>query len=47
VMGSCEHDKEPLGSVKDGEFIDQLTNYQLLRNGTAPRNKKRTVHFFW
>jgi hypothetical protein len=24
VTGSCEHDNEPLGSIKDGEFLVYL-----------------------
>jgi hypothetical protein len=24
VAGSCEHEREPLDSVKGGEFLDQL-----------------------
>jgi hypothetical protein len=24
VVGSCEHGNEPLGSIKCGEFLDQL-----------------------
>jgi hypothetical protein len=23
-VGSCEHDNKPLGSIKEGEVIDQL-----------------------
>jgi hypothetical protein len=26
VAGSCEHDNEPSGSVKDGRFFDQLAD---------------------
>jgi hypothetical protein len=25
VVGSCEHDSEPLGSVKDGKFLGKLS----------------------
>jgi hypothetical protein len=31
VAGSCEHGNEPLGSTNDLEFLDQQTNYQLLK----------------
>jgi len=27
AAGSCEHCNEPLGSIKGGEFLDQLSNY--------------------
>jgi hypothetical protein len=27
VAGSCEYDNEPLGSIKGGEFLDQLNNF--------------------
>jgi len=30
-VGSCEHDNEPYGSIKYGEFIYQLSYYQLLK----------------
>jgi hypothetical protein len=36
MSGSCEHGNEPLGSVKDGKFLDQLNNYQLLKKYSAP-----------
>jgi len=26
-MGSCEHDNEPLGSIKGGDFPDQLNSF--------------------
>jgi hypothetical protein len=25
VVGSCEHGNQPSGSIKDGEFLDQLS----------------------
>jgi hypothetical protein len=28
VASSCEHDNEPLGSIKDGKFLDGLSDYQ-------------------
>lgn len=31
MVGSCEHDNEPYGSIKYGEFIYQLSYYQLLK----------------
>jgi hypothetical protein len=35
VAGSCEHDDEPTGSVKDGEFLDNL-NDSLSRRTLVP-----------
>jgi hypothetical protein len=31
VVGSCEHGNELSGSKVGGEFLDQLTNYYLLK----------------
>jgi len=38
VAGSCEHDNEPSGSLKGGEFFDHLSNCQLFRKDSAPWN---------
>jgi len=27
VVGCCEHDNEPSGSIKGGEFLDYLNDY--------------------
>jgi len=27
AVGPCEHDNEPSGSIKSGEFLDQLNDY--------------------
>jgi hypothetical protein len=27
VAGSCEHDNDPLGSIKGGEFFDEMRVY--------------------
>jgi len=35
VAGSCEHDNEPSGSIKGGELLEQLNEYQLLKNGSS------------
>jgi hypothetical protein len=35
VAGSCEHGNEPSGSIKVGEFLDYLSNYQLLNRDCA------------
>jgi hypothetical protein len=32
----CEHGNQPLGSVEDGQFLDQLSNNQRLKNDSAP-----------
>jgi hypothetical protein len=31
VAGSCEHSYEFSGSLKEGKFLDQLKDYQLLK----------------
>jgi hypothetical protein len=33
VTASCEHGNEPLGSIRGGEFTDQLRDYQFLDCG--------------
>jgi hypothetical protein len=38
VMGSCECGNEQSGYIKGGEFIDQLSGYQLLKENFAPGN---------
>jgi hypothetical protein len=30
-QGFCEHDNEPSGSIKDGGFLDLLSDYKLLK----------------
>lgn len=30
VAGSCKHGNEPSGTIKDWEFLAQLSDYQLL-----------------
>jgi hypothetical protein len=30
VAGSCEHGNEPSDSIKGGEFLDNVSDYQLL-----------------
>jgi hypothetical protein len=32
VAGFCEHGNEPSGCIKGGEFVDQMTEYQPLRD---------------
>jgi hypothetical protein len=36
VTGSCEHGNQPSGSTKDGGFLAQLSDYQLLKKDSAP-----------
>jgi hypothetical protein len=36
VAVCCEHNSEPLGSIKGGEFLEQLSDYQLLKDDAAP-----------
>jgi hypothetical protein len=31
VADSCEHGNEPSGSIKGGEFYDQLSDYQFFK----------------
>jgi hypothetical protein len=31
AAGFCEHGNEPSGSIKGWEFLDQLSNYKLLK----------------
>jgi len=35
VAGSCEHGNEPSGSVKGDGVLDQLNDYQLLKEDSA------------
>jgi hypothetical protein len=32
VVGSCERGNEPLGSMKFGEFVQQLSQYQAIKD---------------
>jgi hypothetical protein len=36
VAGTCEHGNEPLGSIKGGEFVDWIHDYELLKKASAP-----------
>jgi len=38
VAGSREHDNEPLGSIKGGKFLDEQSDYKLLKKGSAQRS---------
>jgi hypothetical protein len=35
VAGSCEYGNERSGSMKGGEFLDELSEYQLLKKNTG------------
>ena len=39
VADACECGNEPWGSVKCGEFLDQLQTSQLLKKDSAPWSK--------
>jgi hypothetical protein len=36
VVGSYKHSNEPLGSIKFGEFIDNLSDSLLVKQGSVP-----------
>jgi hypothetical protein len=36
VAGSCERGNEHYGSIKGGKFLDQLSDFQLLKKDSAP-----------
>jgi hypothetical protein len=36
VADCCERGNEPLGSIKDGEFLDWLSDCLLLKKDSAP-----------
>jgi hypothetical protein len=35
VTGSCEHGNEPSVSINGGEFLDYISDYQLLKKDSA------------
>ena len=39
AVGICDCDDEPSGSMKCGEFLDQLTTGQLFNKDSAPWSK--------
>jgi hypothetical protein len=48
MVGSCEHSNESSGSTKGGEFLNQLSGCQFLRNsagGVMVRNCYLSNHF--
>jgi hypothetical protein len=36
VAGSCKHDNEPVGFMKDGDIFKDFEGYLLFRNFPAP-----------
>jgi hypothetical protein len=42
-VASCVHDNESSGFKKDGEFLKQLCDYQLLKKDSVPRNYRRNI----
>jgi hypothetical protein len=36
VANSCAHGNEPSGSIKDGEVLESLSDYQFLKKDSAP-----------
>jgi hypothetical protein len=36
VKGSCENGREPSCLINSGKFLDQLNDYQLLKNDSVP-----------
>jgi hypothetical protein len=39
VVDSCEHDNEPWGSIRDGKFLDLLSDYWFLKKDRSPWSK--------
>jgi hypothetical protein len=37
VVRSCEHDNEPSGSIKGGEFLEQLSDCHILNKDSSVR----------
>jgi hypothetical protein len=36
VTGSCEHGSELSESIKKGEFLEQFSDYQIIKKGCTP-----------
>jgi hypothetical protein len=43
-IDSCEHGTETSDSIKDGEFLDHMSDYQLFNKNPAPWNWFNYVH---
>jgi len=39
MVDSCEHSNEPANSLKLGEYIERLNDYQILKKKYAPCRK--------
>jgi hypothetical protein len=39
MASSSKHGYEPSGSIKDGRFLEQLSDHQLLKKNSAPWSK--------
>jgi hypothetical protein len=37
-LGTCEHNNEPVGSVLDGGFFDQMSGYQFVKKDSDTWN---------
>ena len=46
MADTCECGNEPSGSVKYGEFLDQLQTSQLLKKDSAPWSKQVSVYSY-
>jgi hypothetical protein len=42
VTGCCEYGNEPSGSTKDEEFLELLSDCQLPKKGSLPKNGLNT-----
>jgi hypothetical protein len=42
-VSACKHGNEPSGSITDGEFLDYLSDYQLLKTESALRSQLHVV----
>jgi len=36
LTGSCKHSNKPAGSIREGGFLDSLSDYQLLKKDSVP-----------
>jgi hypothetical protein len=46
VVGSCECCNEPSGPIKGKEFLNYLSNYQLLKKGSVLHGGRESVSQF-
>jgi len=44
MVSSCKHSTEAQGSIKGGEFLHQLSDYQFLKKSSAPWSMFTDVH---